>query len=149
MKKKKKATKKKAAKRKAAPAKKKAKAAGAVGLKRADTAAQRARGEEQWTRVTEDGDLLGLGAGRRVGDETWTWDVFVCAAEFVRKEPLQSELWDGISRALRKVPGVTAVAHEDREVWLVQGTPAGEDLVRACAHVIDSLAERMRPFVEG
>jgi hypothetical protein len=142
---KKKVAKKKVAKKKVA----KKTTAQEVDVKRVESAAQRARGEEVWTRHTQDRDLLGVEAGRRVGDDEWTWDVLISVAEFVRKEPLQSELFNGISRALRKVSGVTAVAHEDREVWLVQGTPCGDELVRACASVVDRLAERTRPCGEG
>src|SRR5258708_1670541 len=48
----------------------------------------------------------------------------------------------GMAAALRAVDGVERVWEDDREVWGVSGTPSGEALVRAAAHVIDHLAAR-------
>ena len=43
------------------------------------------------------------------------------------------------------MPGVTAVAEEDREVWIVAGNPHGAELVSAAAGVVDALAAKVRP----
>jgi hypothetical protein len=68
--------------------------------------------------------------------------------EFVREEPLEGEPRRRINSALRDVAGVDAVAEEDREVWVVQGSPSGKQLVRAVAAILDDLAPRLRLHVE-
>lgn len=45
------------------------------------------------------------------------WRVVVAVAEFIREEPLESELVTGVETALRSGVGVTNVWHEDREQW--------------------------------
>jgi hypothetical protein len=70
-------------------------------------------------------------------------------AEFVRQEPLESEMAGDIESVLRSVPGVTGVWHEDREQWVADGTPGGRDLVEAAADFVDSIADRARPYVFG
>jgi hypothetical protein len=100
---------------------------------------------EVWIRQTEDNDILGISAVRSVGD--WPWAVDINVAEFVRTDPLESELQASIRNALLSVPGVTRVAHEDREVWVVQGNPEGADLVRACAAVVDTLSDSTRKMI--
>ena len=42
------------------------------------------------------------------------------------------------------LPGVTEVEHEVDEVWWVNGSPSGQDLTRAVAHVLDEHADRLR-----
>jgi hypothetical protein len=39
------------------------------------------------------------------------------------------------------------IAEEDREVWVVQGSASGEELVRAAARAVDGLADRLRVHV--
>ena len=102
---------------------------------------------EEWTRETDDEDILGVGASKIKGE--WTWQIFISVAEFIRSEPLESELDQSIYDALAAVPGVTAVVHEDREVWVIQGTPKGEDLVRACSKAVDRLSESNRKAIEA
>jgi hypothetical protein len=68
----------------------------------------------------------------------------VSLAEFVRKEPIESEMRRAIDAALRAVPGVSGVEEADREVWAVHGTPTGEALVLAAGDVVDRLAGRVR-----
>jgi len=101
---------------------------------------------EEWVRVTTEEDVLGVDATRSEGK--WAWTVFICAAEFVREDPLASRLVADITAALKKVKGVTAVVREDTEVWLVQGHPTGTDLVRACSHALDRLAPDLRKDIE-
>ena len=104
-------------------------------------------GEEGWDRLIDD-DVRGVEA-IKVGDGEWSWQVILAVAEFVREDPLESELRERMVGTLRAAPGVTAVAEEDREVWIVNGQPSGEALVRAAARVVDDLAPRCRAFMEG
>src|ERR1043166_2765715 len=76
---------------------------------------------EEWIRVTDERDLFGVCATRS-RDGEWPWRVSIFAAEFIRKEPLQSQLCDAITRALSGTPGASRAVQEDREVWLVQGS---------------------------
>lgn len=102
---------------------------------------------EEWIRETEEEDILGIGAARTKGD--WPWSVFVYAAEFIREDPLESELYQSIEKALESVPGVTDVFHEDREKWIIKGNPRGEDLVRACSLAVDKLSSAIREVYES
>jgi hypothetical protein len=68
----------------------------------------------------------------------------VAAAEFIRNEPLESTFRARLDEELRAVAGVTGVAEEDREVWIVAGDPTGAALTRAAALVVDELASRIR-----
>ena len=104
-------------------------------------------GQEGWDRLLDD-DVRGVEA-IRVGDGEWPWQVILAVAEFVREDPLEIVLRERISQALRAVPGVTEVAEEDRQVWIVSGQPSGEALVRAAARVVDDLAPRSRALMEG
>jgi len=98
---------------------------------------------EEWIRVTDEKDLFGVCVTRfRQGD--WPWRVSIHAAEFIRDDPLQSQVFDAITSALNAAPGASRAVQEDREVWLVQGSLTGEVLVRSCAAVLDRLAEPMR-----
>jgi hypothetical protein len=103
--------------------------------------------EESWERVTDDPDLKGIDA-RKGSGESW-WLVFVAVAEFIREEPLESELRQRMATALSAVPGVQSVDEEDREVWLVTGAPSGEALVRAAAAVVDDIAPRARAHLDS
>jgi hypothetical protein len=101
-------------------------------------------GDEGWERLTDELDIRGVGATRSADFGPFQWQVWVAVAEFLRSEPLQSELWDGVTTALAAVPGVTAVHHEDRETWVVIGNPTEEALTSAAAEVVDGLADRSR-----
>lgn len=102
----------------------------------------------EWVRVVEDEDLRGVGA-HTLGEGPWKWQIFVSVAEFLREDPLESEMREGVDAALRSVAGVTEVAEEDREVWIVQGEPTGPDLVRAVATVVDALADRAEAHLDS
>ncbi len=102
---------------------------------------------EEWIRVTDNEDIFGVSA-TRFEDEAWPWNIFVSAAEFVRTEPLESQLHAAIDAALAMVAGVTEVVNEDREVWILKGNPTGEDLVRACSVVLDEMGEAIQKAVE-
>jgi hypothetical protein len=105
--------------------------------------------EESWERSVDDPDIRGVDAARIVLGELPYWQVGVAVAEFLRADPLDSELRQRMAAALRAVGGVEAVEEEDREVWLVTGTPSGEALVRAAAQVVDQLAARVRAYVDS
>jgi hypothetical protein len=101
-------------------------------------------GDEGWIRETEEPDLRNLEASRCDGH----WQVGVSVAEFLREEPLESELRNGVASAISAVAGVVEVEEEDREVWRVEGTASGEELLRAAASVVDALADRARGHLE-
>jgi hypothetical protein len=103
---------------------------------------------EEWRRVTEDTDILGVSASKSA-DPKWKWRVSIAVAEFVRKEPLESRLVDRITESLKKVKGAKAVAHEDREVWLIEGDVDGKALVCSASSALDSLAPQLRKHMES
>ena len=97
--------------------------------------------EAEWHREVGDDELRGVSVYRPQGDD---WRVVVGMAEFIRGEPLESELRRGVGAALRSVPGVSSVWEEDREVWIAQGSPQADSLIRAVGDVVDGLAGRAR-----
>jgi hypothetical protein len=103
-------------------------------------------GEEAWERLTEESEIRGVEATRH-DDDGWPWSVSVSVMEFIREEPLESEIRHAMIVTLWAVLDVTAVAEEDREVWIVAGAPSGEALVRAAATVVDAFAVRARAHV--
>ena len=98
---------------------------------------------EEWVRVTDEEHILGVCAIRFTNSE-WPWQVSIYVAEYIRTEPLQSELQVAITNALNEIPGVEKAIQEDREVWVVQGNVSGDSLIRASAIALDHLAEAMR-----
>ncbi len=72
--------------------------------------------EEEWIRETDEPEVRNVGAAKASDHE---WQVDIWAAEFVREEPLESTMRTRVVERLRSVPGVTDVAEEDREVWVV------------------------------
>lgn len=100
---------------------------------------------EEWTRTIRDPRrryVHGVGAQKWRAKSKWPWRVHVWVMELVRDDELEAELRTRIGAAIRAVRGVTRVAEEDREVWVIAGTPSGEALVRAVAEVVDALALR-------
>jgi len=97
---------------------------------------------EEWVNVTENEEILGVSATRSKSE--WSWTVSIYAAEYIREEPLESELYESINKALTTVPGVAAIDHEDREVWIIKGNPKGEDLVKACVNALYKHLEAMQ-----
>ena len=97
---------------------------------------------EEWIRKTDEPDLRAVSASRlRAGP---LWSVSAWGMEFIRTDPLESELRRRIAEELSGVSGVTGVEEEDREVWTVTGTPTGRALVEAVARVVDDLAPQTR-----
>ncbi len=101
---------------------------------------------EEWVRVTDEKDIFGVCATRARDGGEWPWQVGIYVAEFIRKEPLQSQLHNAITDALSRVPGVTRAGQQDREVWAlqVQGEVSGEALVRAASAALERLSEQLR-----
>lgn len=98
---------------------------------------------EEWSRVTEEPDLEGVSAVR-ISDGDWPWQVHVSVMEFIRTEPLESELGAAVSAALAAVPGVREAAHEDRETWIIKGDADGSSLVRAASAAVDRFSSQTR-----
>ena len=102
---------------------------------------------EEWVRVTDSLDLLGVDAVK-IDLPEWPWQVSLYVAEFVREESLERKMDSMLVTALKNLPGVLEVVREDREVWLVNGNIGGEALVRACAQVVDNLLPETRTLFE-
>ncbi len=106
-------------------------------------------GLQEWDRRTDDDDVRGVGALQLEAAGRWSWTVSVSAAAFLREEPLEGELRRAVAAAIESVPGVTEVAEEDREVWILSGDPSGEDLVRAVGNAVDEIAARTRAYIDS
>ena len=104
---------------------------------------------EAWQRLTDEPEVRGVEAASYDILEDPAWQVTVWVAEFLREDPFETELRRGMMAALRMVDGVAAVHEDDREVWLVTGTPSGHALVHASAQVVDALADRARAHIES
>jgi hypothetical protein len=104
---------------------------------------------EGWERLVDDADIRGISAYRIVLGQQPYWSVEVSLAEFLREEPLESELRRQMATALEAVPGAEVVDEEDRESWFVSGSPSGEALVRAAGQVVDQLAARARAYLDS
>lgn len=105
---------------------------------------------ETWVRDVEgtDRDVLGVIANKSTATK-WPWRVTVHVLEFVRDEPLESQLARLITTAIAGVDGVTQVKRDDRELWIVDGAPEGYDLVEAVSIVVDGLARRTRAHIDA
>jgi hypothetical protein len=101
---------------------------------------------EEWQRETNEPELRAVAACRV--DEMGGWLVSVSVMEFVRSEPLESELRHSIGNALRGVNGAVRVEEDDHEQWFVAGTPSGRALVEAAALVVDEMANQTRAYVD-
>jgi hypothetical protein len=106
-------------------------------------------GTESRERLTDDPDIRWAAVQRITLGEFSYWSVAVAVAEFLRTDPLESELRQQTAAALRGVDGVETVWEDDREVWGVTGAASGETLVRAAAGVVDHLATRHAPHTDS
>jgi hypothetical protein len=106
-------------------------------------------GDDRWQRLTDDPDIRGVEVIRSNANGPWQWSVTVSVMEFVREDPLETQFRGAMEAELRAVPGVARVSEEDREVWVVDGSPSGEELTRAAARVADRFAERTREHYES
>jgi hypothetical protein len=102
---------------------------------------------EEWVLETTKQDTHGVGAVR-LPDVDWAWQVSVSVMEFVREEPLETELVSAITVALSEVNGVSQAVQEDREVWAVNGAPDGADLVRSVALVVSQFSNRTASLLD-
>ena len=102
---------------------------------------------EAWSRLTDEPEVRGVNAERWRDEDTWPWQLTVWAMEFVRDDPLESEIRTAVAAAIRSVAGVNDVQEEDREVWVIEGSPNGGALVDAVAEVIDGFAPRIRAYM--
>lgn len=91
---------------------------------------------ESWQRITSDGeeDIKGVLASK---EDEFSWRVTIYVAEFIRDESVQSSFFEGITEALSGLPNVEEAFQEDREIWLVEGSVSGKDLVQTCSQVIE------------
>jgi hypothetical protein len=100
-------------------------------------------GQETWVRVSPEPQLRFVEA--RKNDSGGGWSVSVAAIKFLRPQhAAYRELQQAIADAIKSVPGVSEVEHEVDESWWASGSPSGEDLARAVAHVLDHHADRLR-----
>jgi hypothetical protein len=104
---------------------------------------------ERWERLTDDRDIRWVGARKITLGEFPYWSVVVGVAEFLREDPLESELRQQMDAALRAVAGAERVWEDDREAWGVAGAASGEALLRAAAGVVDHLADRARAYIDS
>lgn len=111
--------------------------------------------EQGWIRESDEFEILSVEAHRWPDDPvgegapTGLWQVTVAAMEFVRGGTTEAELRQAIHAALAAVRGVTEVSEGDREVWDVQGTPTGPELVGVTAAVVDRFADQIRVAYNG
>ncbi len=103
---------------------------------------QRLPSEEIYLRSVE--VVSGEGSG-----EPFDWLVTIAAREYFRDDPLGRELQHRLETAMLAVPGITSAENASWETWYVTGTASGEALCRACANVVDDLADRMRAAYES
>jgi hypothetical protein len=88
--------------------------------------------------------LLSVSVCQRSG-RRFPWQVSVGAiGEYVRDETLLAETDAAMVRALSQVEGVGAVTGDDFGVWVVAGTPAGQDLVEAAREALEPFTPRIQ-----
>jgi hypothetical protein len=98
---------------------------------------------EEWQRSTAEPAIRNVYA-TKVSQTGWSWQVSFGILEFVREDPLRGELLMAITDELTGLDGVDQVAQDDTEVFVVRGSPTGEDLVRAAGRAVDALSGRLR-----
>jgi hypothetical protein len=113
---------------------------------------------EAWRLVTAEPDLFGVTAERwrpvsNTQDATALlnaepslplWTVIVPVMQSLRGLPMEAVLREVIPVALASVTAVIKVHEEDREAWVVSGTPLGMDLIAAVEGVFDRLKDPIR-----
>ncbi|HET9061222.1 MAG TPA: hypothetical protein VFN61_14985 [Acidimicrobiales bacterium] len=102
--------------------------------------------QDAWVRETDEQEVRGVEAWKPFDGD---WRVVLWVAEFLREDPLEAEMRRSMHSALSQCSGVDQVIEEDREQWVVTGSPSGLDLVRAAAEVVDALADRARAYLDA
>ena len=103
---------------------------------------------EEWLRETDVTEIRNVSASSFEWPSGISgWQVAVWAMEFVREDPLEAEMRERVTEALRRVSGVTSADEQDRETWVVIGNPSGRALVEAAAQVVDDLADQLREYM--
>lgn len=105
------------------------------------------RGDERWHRPTDDPGIGEVEVIRSMANGPWQWTVVVSVMELIREDPLETDIRQAMIAELRAVPGVVRASEDDREVWIVDGSPSGEMLTQAAANVIDRFAQRCREHI--
>lgn len=103
--------------------------------------------DEIWHRFTGEPEIRGVEAARI--DDIGGWLVWVMAQDFFCQDRLGAELRQRVASALGSVDRVTSIDSHDIVSWFVTGTPSGEALTRAAAHVVDDLADRLREAMQS
>jgi len=113
---------------------------------------------EAWRLVTAEADLFGVRAERwrpvgntqdaaallNAGPSLPLWTVIVPVMQSVHGLPMEAVLREVIPVALASVTAVVEVYEEDREAWVICGTPLGLDLIAAVDGVLDRLKDPIR-----
>ena len=104
--------------------------------------------QSSWTSVSEEMDVYGVEVMSYTEYKPNAWQVVVSAMEFVREDPLEAEIRGALAEALRRVPGVSEVIEEDREVWVVVGPTSGQPIAQVAADLIESFGPRITDFID-
>jgi hypothetical protein len=97
-------------------------------------------GREIWALVTDDGTR---DASAEWVAEIGAWVVAVDMMLCIREDPLAGELRRAVTTVLRLVQGADAVEEEDRETWIVTGSPDPAALIRYAARAVDSFVPQI------
>jgi hypothetical protein len=101
--------------------------------------------QEEWLRETDEPDIGTVSAARV--DEIGGWLVAIWTMEMVRSDPLEVEIRQRVTSALRGVRRVTSADEHDNEQWFVTGNTSGPALLEAAAQVVDDLADQIRAYI--
>ena len=101
-----------------------------------------------WEATADNIDLFGIAAVNEDLPE-YQWSVCVNAAEFICDEPLESKFRSRIAEAIRAVKGVNKLEEADREVWIVDGTLNGRELLEAIVKVLVELKPEIVTYLSA
>ena len=91
-----------------------------------------------WTSVADDMDVYGVEVVPLNDEDSGEWQLTVWAMEFLRDDPLEDALRQGIASALQSLDGIQEHFEEDREVWVVIGPSSGAQVAQAVADVVEA-----------
>ena len=101
-----------------------------------------------WEATADNIDLFGIAAVNEDLPE-YQWSVGVHSAEFICDEPLESKFRYRIAEAIRAVKGVNKLEEADREVWIVDGTLNGRELLEAIVKVLVELKPEIVTYLSA